>query len=70
MNEFFFFLFVFLDMPHGMQNFSTRPGMEPMPLAVEAWRLNRWTAREVPELDFFFYRFSFSRPLIFLIFIL
>ena len=25
-----------------------RTGIEPMPLAVEAWSLNHWTAREVP----------------------
>ena len=24
-----------------------RPGLEPMPPAVEAWSLNYWTAREV-----------------------
>ena len=27
-----------------------RPGIEPMHLAVEAWSLNHWTAREVPVL--------------------
>ena len=26
-----------------------RPGSEHMVLAVEAWSLNRWTAREVPR---------------------
>ena len=26
-----------------------RPGIEPVPPAVEAWSLNHWTAREVPE---------------------
>ena len=25
------------------------PGIEPMPLEVEAWSLNHWTSREVPE---------------------
>ena len=25
-----------------------RPGIEPLPLALEAWSLNRWTTREVP----------------------
>ena len=25
-----------------------RPGIEPVPLAVEAWSLNHWTTREVP----------------------
>ena len=28
---------------------SSRPGIEPVPPAVEAWRLNHWTAREVPN---------------------
>ena len=26
----------------------SQPGIEPMPPAMEAWRLNCWTAREVP----------------------
>ena len=26
-----------------------RPGFEPTPLALEAWHLNHWTAREVPQ---------------------
>ena len=25
------------------------PMIEPVPPAVEAWSLNRWTAREVPK---------------------
>ena len=28
-----------------------QPGIEPTPLAVEAWSLNHWTAREVPFLN-------------------
>ena len=28
------------------------PGVEPRPLAVRAWRLNHWTAREFPTLLF------------------
>ena len=35
--------------PPGMQDLSCRPGIEPVPLAVEARSLNHWTAREVPE---------------------
>lgn len=27
---------------------SFRPGIKPAPLALEAWRLSHWTAREVP----------------------
>ena len=30
------------------------PGIEPMPPAVEAWNLNHWTAKEVPEMSPFF----------------
>ena len=30
-----------------MQDLSSPPGMEPMPLAVKAWNLNHWTTREV-----------------------
>ena len=26
-----------------------QPEIEPVPLAVEAWSLNHWTTREVPE---------------------
>ena len=29
-----------------------RPGIEPVPPALEAWSLNHWTAREVPVLLF------------------
>ena len=32
-----------------------RPGIEPTPLALEAWGLKHWTAREVQELVFFFF---------------
>ena len=31
------------------------PGMEPMPPAVEAHNLKHWTAREVPDIPFFFF---------------
>ena len=34
----------------GMWDFVSRPGMEPMPPALEAWNLNHWTTREIPEL--------------------
>ena len=30
-----------------------RPGIQPMPLAVEAWGLDHWIAREVPSVHFF-----------------
>ena len=29
-----------------------RPGIEPVPSAMEAWSLNHWTAREVPTQGF------------------
>ena len=29
---------------------SPKQGLNPYPLAVEAWNLNHWTAREVPRL--------------------
>ena len=28
-------------------------GIEPMPLALEAWSLNHWTSREVPVTNIF-----------------
>ena len=31
-----------------------RPGIAPAPPAVEAWSLNHWTAREVPDSRNFF----------------
>ena len=41
------FGFVFLAAQQ--QNLSSRPGMEPVPPAVEAQSLNHWTTREVPR---------------------
>ena len=31
-----------------------RPGIQPVPPAVEAWSLNHWTTREVPTLSNFY----------------
>ena len=28
-----------------------QPGIRPVPLAMEAWSFNHWTAREVPHLS-------------------
>ena len=39
-----------------------RPGIEPMPPAMEAWRLSHWTAREIPRLLVVAYGF----PVVFL----
>ena len=44
---FFFFLFFF-----GCTTRHVGPGIEPMPLALEAQSLNQWTAREAPEFRF------------------
>ena len=30
--------------------FIPKPGIEPVPLAVEAWCLNHWATREVPQM--------------------
>ena len=30
-----------------------QPGIEPMPPALEAWSLNHWTTREVPEMKIY-----------------
>ena len=43
---FFFFSSIF---GHTMRHAgSPRPGIKPVPPAVEAWCLNHWTAREIP----------------------
>ena len=39
---------------------TDRPGMEPMPPAVEPHSLTHWTAREVPDIPFFFFKKSSS----------
>ena len=43
-----FLLFFFLAVQSGMQNLSSRPGIELVSPEVEAWSLNHWTTREVP----------------------
>ena len=37
-----------------------QPGIEPTPLAVEAWSLNHWTAREVLFLNWGGFRVGFK----------
>ena len=49
---FFFFFFKFLAILCSMWDLIPQPGIEPMPPAVQAWRLNYCTAREVPALLF------------------
>ena len=39
-----------------------RPGIEPMPPAVEAQSPNHWTAREVPVLRYFYEDAFLSAP--------
>ena len=39
-----------------------QPGMEPMPLAVEAWSLNHWITREVPGIKILFLRKAQPTP--------
>ena len=34
-----------------MWDLAPQPGMEPVPPALAAWRLNPWTAREVLQLS-------------------
>ena len=43
-----FLLFSFFATPCSMWDLVPRAGIEPVPPAVEVWRLNHWTAREVP----------------------
>ena len=44
-------IFLFLSMLCGMlgEDLSFPSGMEPTPPVLEAWNLNHWTGREVPE---------------------
>lgn len=51
---FFSFLFIYLVhlYPTVCGILVSRPGIKPAPLALEAWRLSHWTAREVPILPF------------------
>ena len=48
-----FIFCVFLASQHAGGILVPRPGIEPVPPAVEAQSLNRWTSREVPFFDFF-----------------
>ena len=43
----YFSCIIFLSVPTGRLLVSP-PGIEPVPLEVEAWSLNHWTTREVP----------------------
>ena len=41
-----------------MWDFVSRPGMEPVPPALEAWNLNHWTTREIPNLQLHSFNFT------------
>ena len=43
-----------------------QPGIRPMPLAVEAWNLNHWTARNVPRICFLWSCSVLNLPLLLL----
>jgi hypothetical protein len=43
----FMVLLFFLDLGAQFMGLVSQPGIEPVLLAVEAWNLNHWTAREV-----------------------
>ena len=47
----FLIFFIFIFWPHckACGILVPWPGIEPTPTALEAWSLNHWTAREVPE---------------------
>ena len=45
---YFDLVFFFFDTPRGMRDLSSRPGIEPVPPAVEVQSPNHWTAREFP----------------------
>ena len=47
----FYFTYFFVYVACGI--LVPQPGIQPGPLALEAWSLNYWTTREVPLLSFF-----------------
>ena len=49
----FIYLFIFWPCRTACWILVPRPGIEPLPPAVEARSLNHWTTREVPRLSFF-----------------
>ena len=46
------FIYFFWPCCPGCGILITRPGIEPQPLAVEAWSLTHWASRGVPEVSF------------------
>ena len=53
------FFFVFFFLASGIAVLIPWPGIEPVPPAVEAWRINHWTSRELP--NYLFLRLHLSR---------
>ena len=52
--SYFSFLFFFFWPRHAACGIlASRPGIKPVPPALEAWSLNHWTAREVQEILLF-----------------
>lgn len=53
-------IYLFMAAPCGIQDLSSRAGIEPSPPAVEAWSLIQWAAREVPWKSTFNWTIFFS----------
>ena len=53
--SFLLLLLLFLFWPHHAASGALVPwqGIEPVSPALEAWSLNHWTAREVPDWEFY-----------------
>ena len=51
-----FYLYIF-----GCETLALGLRIKPMPYALEAWRLNHWTAREIPYSPFFCLEFYLGR---------
>lgn len=45
----YFIFYYFLIMIYGVWNLISLTGIEPVFPALEVWRLNYWTGREVPR---------------------
>ena len=45
----FIYLFIFCLRCRACGTLVPQPGIEPVPPALQAWSLNHWTAREVPQ---------------------
>lgn len=59
---FYSFYFPFSATPCGIGDLVPRLRIEPVPLALGAWSLNQWTAREVPHVVYCFTLYQYSLP--------